>query len=63
MQKTRLELFYSRGRLLSWEAKRKFVDSDLAPFTGVHEAHSLTGGDECATLLAGEDEQVHCDIT
>jgi len=33
MQKTRLQLFYSRERLMTWEAKRKFVDPDLAQFT------------------------------
>jgi len=32
MQKTRLELFYSRNRLMSWEAKRKFVAPDVARF-------------------------------
>jgi len=38
MQKTRLELFYSRERLISWEAKREFVEPDLAQF---HE-HTTT---------------------
>lgn len=33
MQKTRLELFYSRERLMTWEAKRGFVEPDLARFT------------------------------
>ena len=32
MQKTRLELFYSRERLMTWEAKRGFVEPDLAGF-------------------------------
>jgi hypothetical protein len=32
MQKTRLELFYSRERLMTWEAKRTFVEPDLARF-------------------------------
>jgi hypothetical protein len=32
MQKTRLELFYSRERLMTWEAKRQFVEPDLAQF-------------------------------
>ena len=32
MQKTHLESFYSRERLISWEAKRGFVEPDLAPF-------------------------------
>jgi hypothetical protein len=32
MQKTRLELFYSRERLMTWEAKREFVEPDLAQF-------------------------------
>jgi hypothetical protein len=34
MQKTHLELFYSRERLATWEAKREFVEPDLA---GLHE--------------------------
>lgn len=33
MHKTRLELFYSRERLMTWEAKRGFVEPDLARFT------------------------------
>lgn len=32
MDKTHLQLFYSRARLISWEAKRAFVEPDLAPF-------------------------------
>ena len=32
LQKGRLEFFYSRGRLMSWEAKREFVEPDLAAF-------------------------------
>ena len=32
MQKTHLQLFYSRERLTTWEAKREFVEPDLAPF-------------------------------
>ena len=32
LQKTRLELFYSRERLMTWEAKRAFVEPDLAQF-------------------------------
>jgi hypothetical protein len=32
MQKTRLELFYSRDRLITWAAKREFVEPDLAKF-------------------------------
>ena len=32
MEKTRLQLFYSRERLFTWEAKREFVEPDLAPF-------------------------------
>ena len=32
MQKTLLQLFYSRERLITWEAKREFVEPDLAPF-------------------------------
>jgi hypothetical protein len=31
MQKTHLHLFYSRERLITWEAKREFVEPDLAP--------------------------------
>jgi hypothetical protein len=30
-QKTHLELFYSRKRLATWEAKREFVEPDLSP--------------------------------
>ncbi len=33
MQKTRLELFYSRERLMTWEAKQEFVEPDLARFS------------------------------
>ena len=33
MQKTRVELFYSRERLLTWKAKREFVEPDLARFS------------------------------
>ena len=32
MQKTRLQLFYSRERLMTWEAKREFIEPDLAKF-------------------------------
>ena len=32
MEKTRLQLFYSRERLMTWEAKREFVEPDLAQF-------------------------------
>jgi len=32
MQKTCLELFYSHERLMTWEAKREFVEPDLARF-------------------------------
>ena len=32
MQKTHLDLFYSRGRLITWQAKREFVEPDLAKF-------------------------------
>jgi len=32
MQKTRLELFYSRDRLMTWTAKREFVEPDLVQF-------------------------------
>jgi hypothetical protein len=31
MQKTHLHLFYSPARLKTWEAKREFVEPDLAP--------------------------------
>jgi hypothetical protein len=31
MQKTLLQSFYSRERLTTWEAKRAFVEPDLAP--------------------------------
>ena len=30
MQKTHLQLYYSRERLITWEAKRGFVEPDLA---------------------------------
>ena len=33
MQKTYLQSFYSRERLTTWEAKRGFVEPDLAPFS------------------------------
>jgi hypothetical protein len=33
MEKTRLKLFYSREHLMTWKAKREFVEPDLAPFT------------------------------
>jgi hypothetical protein len=32
MQKTRLDVFYSRERLITWKAKREFVEPDLAQF-------------------------------
>ena len=35
MQKTLLDSFYSRARLITWEAKRGFVEPDLAPFAYV----------------------------
>jgi len=31
MQKTHLHLFYSPERLKTWEAKREFIEPDLAP--------------------------------
>ena len=33
MKKTHLELFYSRERLMTWDAKRQFVEPDLGRFT------------------------------
>jgi len=47
MQKAYLKLFYSRERLKTWEAKREFVEPDLAPFTsarrgGIHEHFTPT---------------------
>jgi hypothetical protein len=33
MQKTCLEAFYSRERLMTWTAKREYVEPDLARFT------------------------------
>src|SRR5215510_12457607 len=33
LQKTRLQLFYSQERLMTWEAKREYVEPDLARFT------------------------------
>ena len=32
MEKGRLELYYTRERLMSWEAKRGFVEPDLTAF-------------------------------
>jgi hypothetical protein len=32
LQRKILRLFYSRARIVSWEAKRTFVEPDLAPF-------------------------------
>ena len=32
LEKTRLQLFYSRERLMTWDAKREFVEPDLAQF-------------------------------
>jgi len=29
--RTQLRVFYTRGRIMSWEAKRAFVEPDLAP--------------------------------
>ena len=37
MQKTYLEKFYSRQRLISWTAKREFVEPDVAPFLTAKE--------------------------
>ena len=37
MQKTHLHLFYSRERLITWEAKRDFVEPDLVPFISLRE--------------------------
>jgi hypothetical protein len=36
MQKTHLWSFYSRERLITWKAKREFVEPDLCPFDSVH---------------------------
>ena len=33
MQKTHLQSFYSRERLTTWEAKRGFIEPDLAAFS------------------------------
>lgn len=33
IEKTRLQQFYSRERLMTWEAKREFVQPDLAGFS------------------------------
>jgi hypothetical protein len=38
MQKIHLRLFYSRELLVTWEAKREFVEPDLAPFVSSHNA-------------------------
>jgi|ERR1043165_9403921 hypothetical protein len=32
LQKERLKLFYSRQRLMTWDAKRSFIEPDLASF-------------------------------
>ena len=47
MQKTYLKSFYSQERLTTWEAKREFVEPDLAPFIsaqrgGIHEHFTPT---------------------
>ena len=33
MQKTHLRSYYSRERIVTWEAKREFVEPDLNPFS------------------------------
>jgi hypothetical protein len=35
MQKTHLQLYYSRERLITWEAKREFVEPDLTPLVSL----------------------------
>jgi hypothetical protein len=35
MQKTHLQFYYSRERLITWEAKREFVEPDLAPLVSL----------------------------
>ena len=42
MQKTLVELFYSHERLTTWQAKREFVEPDLAPFVSLLEMQSET---------------------
>ena len=42
MEKTYLHLFYSRDRLTSWEAKRGFLEPDLAPFASTVRQSILT---------------------
>lgn len=34
LNRTLLRLFYSRARIMSWEAKREFVEPDLGPLPG-----------------------------
>jgi hypothetical protein len=38
MEKTRLQLFYSRERLMTWAAKREYVEPDLAEFSLWHSS-------------------------
>ena len=40
MEKTYLQSFYSRERLTTWEAKRGFIEPDLAPFRSERRAPS-----------------------
>lgn len=35
MQKTLMRLFYSKERIMTWDAKQRFVDPDLAPLPSV----------------------------
>jgi hypothetical protein len=41
MQKSYLDTFYSRQCLMTWPAKREFVEPDLAPFLTARERSSL----------------------
>ena len=51
MQKTRLELFYSRERLMTWEAKREFIEPDVGaewePYLWRERSGQDDDGDAC----------------
>ena len=47
MQKALLQLFYSPERLMTWEAKREFVEPDLAQF---HEHPTAQGAQNLRSL-------------
>jgi len=43
LQRTLLRLFYSRGRMMTWEAKRAFVEPDLLPLPAAIDPPSTAG--------------------